>query len=161
MTLPNVGREGATFLSHIIENYDTLANHTLFSQAGVEGITGTGLENWFMSRLVKQFNASVGFMPLVVTNMVATYNCGNGPYGDFLRLTELWGILQSTLCPPGGQAANASHWIHKDSNHGWLVSTPENPIFGHVVERLWTVLFNCSNPDLVQKCQQENCACFD
>ncbi|CAF0859245.1 unnamed protein product [Rotaria sp. Silwood1] len=106
MTLPNVGREGATFLSHIIENYDTLANHTLFSQAGVEGITGTGLENWFMSRLVKQFNASVGFMPLVVTNMVATYNCGNGPYGDFLRLTELWGILQSTLCPPGGQAVS-------------------------------------------------------
>ncbi|CAF4613411.1 unnamed protein product, partial [Rotaria socialis] len=41
--LPNRGREGATYLTHIIENYDTIANHTLFSQAGVEGITDVGL----------------------------------------------------------------------------------------------------------------------
>jgi hypothetical protein len=30
--LPNVGREGGTFLHHIIENYDNLADHTLFLQ---------------------------------------------------------------------------------------------------------------------------------
>ncbi|CAF4793408.1 unnamed protein product, partial [Rotaria socialis] len=50
--LPNRGREGATYLTHIIENYDTIANHTLFSQAGVEGITDVGLADWFLTRLL-------------------------------------------------------------------------------------------------------------
>lgn len=31
--LPNKGREGGTYLRHIIDRYDTLANHTLFIQA--------------------------------------------------------------------------------------------------------------------------------
>ncbi|KAK6345799.1 hypothetical protein TWF730_010142 [Orbilia blumenaviensis] len=31
--LPNKGREGATYLRHIIDRYDTIANHTLFVQA--------------------------------------------------------------------------------------------------------------------------------
>ena len=41
--LDNLGREGATYLYHIIKNYYSLADHTIFSQAGVEGITNTGL----------------------------------------------------------------------------------------------------------------------
>eukprot|EP00927_Polykrikos_kofoidii_P077258 TRINITY_DN74216_c0_g1_i1.p1 TRINITY_DN74216_c0_g1~~TRINITY_DN74216_c0_g1_i1.p1 ORF type:complete len:699 (-),score=78.48 TRINITY_DN74216_c0_g1_i1:37-2133(-) len=32
--LPNVGREGHTYLHHIVENYDNLAEWTVFSQAG-------------------------------------------------------------------------------------------------------------------------------
>jgi hypothetical protein len=32
--LPNVGREGHTYLHHIVENYDNLANWTVFTQAG-------------------------------------------------------------------------------------------------------------------------------
>mmetsp|Transcript_94655 Transcript_94655/g.197743 ORF Transcript_94655/g.197743 Transcript_94655/m.197743 type:complete len:382 (+) Transcript_94655:236-1381(+) len=31
--LPNVGREGHTFLHHIVDNYDSLSNWTVFSQA--------------------------------------------------------------------------------------------------------------------------------
>mmetsp|Transcript_100986 Transcript_100986/g.324238 ORF Transcript_100986/g.324238 Transcript_100986/m.324238 type:complete len:624 (-) Transcript_100986:256-2127(-) len=40
--LPNVGREGHTFLHHIVENYDKLAKWTVFSQAEVptEGYDG-------------------------------------------------------------------------------------------------------------------------
>jgi len=37
--LPNVGREGHTFLYHIVNNYDILADWTVFSQAG-EPTTG-------------------------------------------------------------------------------------------------------------------------
>ena len=44
--LPNRGREGDTYLHQIIDNYNTLANHILFSQAGVEGMTSTGLSDW-------------------------------------------------------------------------------------------------------------------
>ncbi|CAF5007979.1 unnamed protein product, partial [Rotaria sp. Silwood1] len=47
---------------------------------------------------------TVGFMPLVASHMVAISHSGKGKFGDFPRLKELWGILEHTLCPPGGQA---------------------------------------------------------
>jgi len=108
--LPNIGREGATYLYHIIENYDKLANHILFSQAGVEGMTDTGLKDWFLHRLEKQFNSSVGYMPLVGKKGIDTFDCGvrKGENDDenMQRLPELWGIIEQTLCPPGGQAVS-------------------------------------------------------
>ena len=103
--LPNYGREGATYLTHIINNYHTLADHTLFSQAGVEGVTETGLSPWFSDRLIRQFNSTVGYMPMVDENWISTYDCGHNSPGDtFPRLTELWAMVEHSLCPPGGQA---------------------------------------------------------
>jgi hypothetical protein len=104
--LPNLGREGATYLYHIIENYDILANHILFSQAGVEGITNTGLTDWFSHRLEKQFNSTVGYMPLVENGWMTTFDCGVRPGENMQRLPELWGIIEQTICPPGGQAVS-------------------------------------------------------
>ncbi len=102
--LPNVGREGGTYLYHIITNYHSLANHTIFCQAGVEGITNTSLTDWLSNRLEKQFNSSVGYMPLVDNKWITTFDCGEKPGDYFPRLAELWGILEQTICPPYGQA---------------------------------------------------------
>ena len=103
--LPNYGREGATYLTHIINNYHTLADHTLFSQAGVEGVTETGLSPWFSDRLIRQFNSTVGYMPMVADHWITTYDCGRHPStGNSPRLTELWALVEHALCPPGGQA---------------------------------------------------------
>jgi hypothetical protein len=104
--LPNLGREGGTYLHHIIENYDTLANHIIFSQAGVEGITNRGLADWFSHRLEKQFNSSVGYMPLVQDKWMTTYDCGTRKGENMQRLSELWGIIEQTLCPPDKQAVS-------------------------------------------------------
>ncbi|CAF1528386.1 unnamed protein product [Adineta ricciae] len=104
--LPNIGREGATYLHHIIENYDTVADHTIFTQAAMAGTTITGLLGWFIDRLENQFNSSVGYMPLVSNNMISNYNCGFHQSGHYPRLTEMWGILEQTICPPGGQAVS-------------------------------------------------------
>ena len=102
--LPNLGREGATYLYHIITNYHILANHTIFSQAGVEGLTDNGLAHWYFDRLEHQFNSSVGYMPLVSNNMITTYDCGTHRTGNFPRLVQIWSLLEQSLCPPGGQA---------------------------------------------------------
>jgi hypothetical protein len=104
--LDNLGREGATYLYHIIENYYSLADHTIFTQAGVEGITDTGLADWFSNRLEKQFNSSVAYMPLVAIHNIVVYNCGRHWTGHFEQLVDLWGMLQQTLCPLGGQAVS-------------------------------------------------------
>jgi len=58
--------------------------------------------------------------------------------------------------------ANNTHWIHGDTRSPRFVqSAPDNPMFGHVVERLWTTLFSCTKPDLLDRCRQNQCACFD
>ncbi|CAF4254460.1 unnamed protein product, partial [Rotaria sp. Silwood2] len=190
-SLPNLGREGATYLYHIINNYHIIANHTLFSQAGVEGITNRGLADWYLDRLEKQFNSSVGYMPLITNSMITNYDCGLHRTGNFPRMAQLWAMLEQSLCPPGGQAvafrgqflvsgkriqnrplkiykylydlitANSSHWLHRDLRSFFFKSTPDNPIFGHTVERIWTILFKCYKPDLYDRCTRRQCACFD
>ena len=113
--LPNIGREGETYLHHIIANYHALPNHILFSQAGVEGITDTGLSDWFSDRLEKQFNSSVGYMPLVENAYFGTFDCGVRPGEDLPRLAELWGIIEQELCPAGQQAvSNKIIFIYSD-----------------------------------------------
>jgi len=104
--LPNLGREGGTYLYHIINNYHIIANHTIFSQAGVEGITNEGLANWYLDRLENQFNSSVGYMPLVTNSMIAIYDCGIHRTGNFPRMAEIWSMFEQSLCPPGGQAVS-------------------------------------------------------
>ncbi|CAF3333362.1 unnamed protein product [Rotaria sp. Silwood2] len=106
-SLPNLGREGATYLYHIINNYHIIANHTLFSQAGVEGITNRGLADWYLDRLEKQFNSSVGYMPLITNSMITNYDCGLHRTGNFPRMAQLWAMLEQSLCPPGGQAVSS------------------------------------------------------
>ena len=102
--LPNLGREGGTFLYHIVNNYHILANHTIFSQAGVEGLNNDGLAEWYFDRLENQFNTSVGYMPLVRNAMITNYDCGTHITGNFPRMVQLWSMLEQGLCPPGGQA---------------------------------------------------------
>ena len=114
--LPNVGREGETYLHHIIENYHTLPNHIFFCQAGAEDIvTKTGIADWFTDRLEKQFNSSVGYMPLVALSSFATLDCGLRWGENIPRLADLWGIVEQKLCPPGGQAvSDRGIWMYSE-----------------------------------------------
>lgn len=46
--------------------------------------------------------------------------------------------------------APEGHWIHQEQEPASLLrrlgdSQPDNPLFGHTVERIWPMLFNCSN----------------
>jgi len=60
--LPNIGREGHTYLHHIVHNYDSLANFTLFSQESLtlDSNKDAGL------RLDYLLNASTAFLGLGV-----------------------------------------------------------------------------------------------
>lgn len=57
--------------------------------------------------------------------------------------------------------ADNSHWIHRARAIPNQPSTQENPQFGHIMERFWTVLFSCSQPDLPDKCKRSQCSCLD
>ena len=58
-----------------------------------------------------------------------------------------------------GDLLNApeGHWIHQEQEPAGLKaalgdSLPDNPLFGHTVERIWPMLFNCSNELKVPGC---------
>lgn len=53
--------------------------------------------------------------------------------------------------------APEGHWIHQEQEPAGLKKTlgeslPDNPLFGHTVERLWPTLFNCSNEPEMPGC---------
>ena len=53
--------------------------------------------------------------------------------------------------------APEGHWIHQQQEPAALKkalgeSLPDNPFFGHTVERIWPTLFNCSNELEMQGC---------
>lgn len=128
--LPNLGREGATYLYHIIKNYDSLSNHTIFSQAGVEGITSEHLTDWFFDRLEHQFNASVGYMPLVTNSMITACRCDEFRLGPLSRLPELWAILEQSICPHEGYAVSEDRlMLNKPMNHSTHLDGLSRSIF--------------------------------
>lgn len=60
----------------------------------------------------------------------------------------------------------ASHFLHKDANNfKGVESTPSNPLFGHVMERSWNLLFKCTTRVLCceapEICQPDMCQCID
>ena len=53
--------------------------------------------------------------------------------------------------------APADHWIHQEQEPAGIKaslgeSRPDNPLFGHTIERIWPTLFNCSNEPEMEGC---------
>ena len=57
--------------------------------------------------------------------------------------------------------ANTTHWIHNDRRGPALYSSLDNPSFGTTLEHLWTTLFSCTKVDIIERCDRNECACFD
>ena len=67
-------------------------------------------------------------------------------------------------------SAPKEHWVHDEQQPDFIKeqymhgnSTPDNPLFGHTLERSWSMIFECSFPDSVGEaaCNREKCHCLD
>jgi len=153
--LPNVGRESHTYLHHIIENWDNLADITVF----VQGNPFEHSTDFFVQlQLVKEEPAH--FRPIMSINgdRMAIIQCdwNAQPHGVVdgkpipLGLHYEWLTQMSSprtfACTPGAQFA-VSHesirrWTKKFYERAILsVSYDINPIEGHSFERSWPVIF--------------------
>ncbi|KAJ3143798.1 hypothetical protein HK101_003069 [Irineochytrium annulatum] len=168
--LANFGREGATYLHHIMKHYNSgLARWTLFSQA--EPMPADAL-----LEKVKGLTEKTGFLTLKFFEVCQCEEC----YGSFPRVSELYSLVSGKLCPNTGYAASMNgqfvvsakrihsvplekyeylqsvlnsemdHFIHMDDH--WLGDTKSNPFFGHILERSWSFIFNCSDIKMVGDC---------
>lgn len=178
LPLPNHGREGGTYLSHIVNNWDDLARHTLFVQAQLHDseLASRRLEDYFSERTGV---LSIGFGH-------ATCKCGEckDPWGGedtWNRVPQIWLAVNGELCPDdeilmtyAGQfvasdrrikktglhtykhlkevlESDEKHWVHSEPK-GKYADTRDDPKFGHVIERSWMIMLHCSDPRLAREC---------
>ena len=198
--LPNVGREGSTYLHHLLNTYDDPPPFTMFTQAiikkgqylsgEIEGEHVAKLKDWIYDKLSEKFTSDIGFMSLDRKHDICHCgHCTDMGRDDFYPLwPQLYVMLEGTVCQElegnvlsfNGHFivsrkrilsrpksiyeylkelidAPQDHWLHAEPEPKWFEkdkgkSTPDDPKFGHTLERLWHVIFNCSNPAQMVDC---------
>lgn len=200
VTLPNIGREGETYLNHVLHRWDSLARQTIFLQAGIHNPREfyTHVRNYYSRQ-------QTGFLNLGWSGNVC--NCAD--CGDRLFWTDTTHVLprlyaemynatptacEDVLLSYKGQfivSAARIRGISKDvyktlwqafiDENGWahqqayLQGRPDSmstPDFGFTMERMWNLLFQCSNREVAWRCpslvsgwrvggEVADCQCFD
>ncbi|KAJ3017494.1 hypothetical protein HKX48_003522 [Thoreauomyces humboldtii] len=100
--LPNVGREGETYLHHMSDRYDSLAEYTLFMQeTGHDLGDGGPLPHWANDRLDVFQDRS--FISLAHTSWLFTMNCLRHDYvytPDVMRrIPQVFALATGRICP--------------------------------------------------------------
>jgi len=181
--LPNKGREGGTYLHHVVSQWDDLADQTFFVQADAH--------KWehAKNRILDFYVPETGMLSIGYTLQVCScYKCQD--YWDdgrvFSHIPELWSAVNGQLCPGDtgilmgyqGQMivsrnnihktqraiyqhledileAEMEHWVHKEQRQSDMFEdSVQNPYFGHTLERSWQTLFHCSETRLYKTCEE-------
>ncbi|KAG9229045.1 hypothetical protein BJ875DRAFT_211746 [Amylocarpus encephaloides] len=169
--MDNVGREGGTYLQHIVNKWDKLAEQTMFIQAHAHN----------MRELIPRINdylvPETGMLSLGFTGVQCDCEaCGDrwGWEDKYTMVPDLFKKIYKQPCKTGapillaykGQfvaSARRIRGIDKDifkdlmvainSKDGWShdttivgdhVDRPDNPYFGFTVERIWGLLLQCA-----------------
>jgi hypothetical protein len=208
--LENLGREGATYLWHIINRWDSLAEKTMFIQAHAHN----------MRELIPRINTylvpQTGMLSLGFTGVTCSCTSCSDRWGwedTWNVVPTLFERIYNTPCTPstpeillsykGQFVASAprirgiqlkhyqrlletitskAEWANQtmvgaDVGSGdlWGMSedTPDNPVFGFTVERVWSLLMQCAtDAGIAARCPSllsgmgrggrvEDCQCLD
>jgi hypothetical protein len=196
--LPNVGREGHTYLHHITSSWEDLAAQTFFLQASIHN------PREFGRRVENYFTPQTGMLSLGFSGQ--SCECGN--CGDRFGWRDHSGIVEQTwkevfnqtcgehkvlLSYKGQFVASAARvraneramyersrdalqepdsWAHGQE---YLQGRPDSlnaPYFGYTLERLWSVIMQCSDERIAALCptllsgarrggSKADCQCLD
>ncbi|KAK6506557.1 hypothetical protein TWF506_011462 [Arthrobotrys conoides] len=168
--LPNEGREGGTYLRHIIDRYDTLATHTLFIQAEPHS------KSRLLSRIKLYFDPSrTGMLDLGYREL---RGCKCMDCRDEYSWRDTMGLIPDLMaqahhikCDENTQVATsykgqfivsskriraAKKALYENLNEKLvgenrvIVGDPledriDAPFFGYSLERSWAVIFQCAD----------------
>ncbi|KEQ76285.1 hypothetical protein M436DRAFT_39398 [Aureobasidium namibiae CBS 147.97] len=198
LQLPNLGREGHTYLHHIISSWDDLAAQTFFLQASIHN------HREFAARVTDYYTPETGMLSLGFSGQ--SCECNN--CGDRFGWQDRSGIVEQTwkevfnqtcgeqrmlLSYKGQFVASAARiranekamydklrdaleepnsWAHEQE---YLQGRPDSlnaPYFGYTLERLWSVIMQCSEERIATLCptllsgqrrggSKEDCQCLD
>lgn len=174
--LPNVGREGETYLHHIIASWDTLAEHTVFVQGDVHN------PREFLPRVRDYFNpAKTGMLSLgFVGNVCDCDTCGDrwgwtdsfvskfyqelypdrlcskillSYKGQFIASARrIRGIDKAVYEELHDALVNKESWVHSAEYLNGRKDSLNTPFFGYTLERLWSTIFQCSDLSVAWRC---------
>ena len=183
--LPNKGRDGETFLHHVLDCGEDLASHTMFAQADMHG-------PWYVQRRIEQyFVPQTGFLSLWHMETLCT-NC------DDCRDRSTWSpdvAVLKQIFASANKLANCSDFVPtyrgqfiasaeriRSNSHKFYESLrskledsrDEDPAFGYDLERFWGVIMQCpGGRRIADRCpsmasgmlgivgQLEDCECLD
>lgn len=158
-SLPNVGREGHTYLHHIIKNYENLSEINIFCQGNPLDHNPNIIENLSNHNKIKEIIQGTGFYPLgqIITegpyaNIDVRHKCGLPMFYVFHMLFD----FDMSLNDVYNTVYGAQFIVHKNN----IVSRPKSfytfiynilsydkdPIEGYILERLWPYIFNFNIP---------------
>ncbi|TGZ81749.1 TPT-domain-containing protein [Ascodesmis nigricans] len=176
--VPNQGRESDTYLYHILNEYDDLAEHTLFIQGQTHFLDGA------VNRLTDYFTPDTGILSLGFTHSVCRCHECRDPWENdiWFRIPEIYSAVYGELCPSEGILMTYTgqfvvsarrirggpkhvyehllslldspmeHWIHQDPKGQKFSDATDNPFFGHTLERAWMIMFQCADPRIATSC---------
>ncbi|KAF2835976.1 hypothetical protein M501DRAFT_1007507 [Patellaria atrata CBS 101060] len=185
--LHNVSREGETYLHHITQQWDNLAEHTLFMQAEMHQQRvalhrNSGLRGYVTTCDCNGCGDFSGSRD--DTNSIATIHAelDGGEKCKFALLLyrgqfiasarrirvakkEVFKKLHTALVDP-------KSWAHNEPYLRGRRDNMNNPRFGFTLERLWYTLMQCSDLDIAWRCPSllsglhvgarlEDCQCLD
>lgn len=197
--IPNVGREGETYLRHILEHWDDFARHTMFIQADIHN------PREFIPRVEEYFDpASTGMLSLGFSgNVCDCSDCGDrfSWHDDTNLISSLYKDVYQTdktcsralLSYKGQFIASARRirgvekkiyedlwkalvdpdsWAHSQEYLRGRYDEMSAPFFGYTLERVWSILMQCSDMEVAWKCptllsgtrrggSKADCQCFD
>ena len=172
--LDNVGRESHTFIWHILQHMEDLANHTLFHQDMPQ--SGTAQQ---LTQRLRVFHSSTGLLAL---GEISKCSCTECFLHHIPKVKEIWAMVRHSFCVPSDQyavflkgafvvssariwavstdvylsllqylGAPEQRWTHGEHSEDWA-RKPSNPLSAHVLERSWNVLFNCLDLHMIDVC---------
>ncbi|BDA46517.1 hypothetical protein COCOBI_08-6110 [Coccomyxa sp. Obi] len=185
--LPNIGREQETYLRHVVTHYDHLPAHVLFTQALANyedlmldrlntlfsartGLMGLGLNAVCTceghSQIWPDYQAG-GFIRLREVWAIAQGTLCPHEFACFhngfimasrarLRLQprKKWEYLLSLFMTGEDDPLRRNEMLYQHFES----SIPEGwPTWGHVMERSWNALLNCTDPDVAYRCGEPAC----
>ncbi|TVY29279.1 hypothetical protein LHYA1_G001370 [Lachnellula hyalina] len=169
--LENLGREGATYLHHIVHEWDSLAEQTMFIQAHAHNMRE------LIPRIDDYLVPETGMLSLGFTGVECDCEtCGDrwGWEDKYDAIPALYEKVYGDSCSPsapillsykGQFIASARRirgiskniygdlldmitskdgWIHNQTYVGGARDGPDNPYFGFTVERVWGLLMQCA-----------------
>jgi len=173
--LPNIGRESHTYLYHIIENYDNLANVTVFLQGSINLPNKYG-RSQNLVRKVKETNNTIFPCNLQDNIIDEYYNFQLDSYGisepDNLEINKDITVELSKIRPYGKWFNNTFKDGEKNECVSWRamfaiskkhilqkpksyyenliveLSNHQNPEVGHYFERSWYAIFYPYNENI-------------
>lgn len=165
--LPNHGREGETYLSHIIRRWDELAPHTIFIQASMHE------PEWSIRHLNSYFNSHTGFLSLSYSSNFCR-DCstcfdlaGWQPEAGAIEEIYQMAYKNETQCQNipltykgqfvasgkrirgGGQEMYRKLQAQLTNDNGKL-GTDIN--YGFLLERMWGVVMQCADERVADRC---------